>query len=214
MNEASDLATQKAIQQAGAISILNGAYKLLNQTMAVIPTVEPKFVSPVVPVSNATPQQQTALERARRDNELASLSGLEKLHQQHVYEAEDLKLTGALYTQYIYNKDQAAKKDAAAAEAKTSTAASSAQSKAERAAASTAEQYARKMADLSVAIDVQRVRATEGEKASELYAASHQAGTKWTDEQRKAIQHHQQSWQNGRKKPMKTYVSSANKPML
>ncbi|RVR73937.1 phage tail tape measure protein [Citrobacter freundii] len=189
VNEASDLATQKAIQQAGAISILNGAYKLLNQTMSVIPTVEPKFVSPVVPVSNATPQQQTALERARRDNELASLSGLEKLHQQHVYEAEDLKLTGALYTQYIYNKDQAAKKDAAAAEAKkTSTAASSAQSKAERAAASTAEQYARKMADLSVAIDVQRVRATEGEKASELYAASHQAGTKWTDEQRKAIQ--------------------------
>lgn len=44
------------------------------------------------------------------------------------------------------------------------------------------------MADLSVAIDVQRVRATEGEKASELYAASHQAGTKWTDEQRRAIQ--------------------------
>lgn len=189
VNEASDLATQRAIQQAGAISILNGAYRLLNQTMAVIPTVEPKFVSPVVPVSNATTQQQTALERARRDNEMASLSGLEKLHQQHVYEAEDLKLTGALYTQYIYNKDQAAKKDAAAAEAKkTSTAASNAQSKAEREAASTAEQYSRKMADLSVAIDVQRVRATEGEKASDLYAASHQAGTKWTDEQRRAIQ--------------------------
>ncbi|MDT7305616.1 phage tail tape measure protein [Citrobacter freundii] len=189
VNEASDLATQRAIQQAGAISILNGAYKLLNQTMAVTPTVEPKFVSPVVPISNATPQQQTALERARRDNEMASLSGLEKLHQQHVYEAEDLKLTGALYTQYIYNKDQAAKKDAAAAEAKkTSTAASNAQSKAEREAASTAEQYSRKMADLIVAIDVQRVRATEGEKASELYAASHQAGTKWTDEQRRAIQ--------------------------
>jgi len=189
VNEASDLATQRATQQAGAISILNGAYKLLNQTMAVTPTVVPKFVSPVVPVTNATPQQQTALERARRDNEMASLSGLEKLHQQHVYEAEDLKLTGALYTQYIYNKDQAAKKDAAAAEAKkTSTAASNAQSKAEREAASTAEQYSRKMADLSVAIDVQRVRATEGEKASDLYAASHQAGIKWTDEQRKAIQ--------------------------
>ncbi|ASD58621.1 MULTISPECIES: phage tail tape measure protein [unclassified Enterobacter cloacae complex] len=189
VNEASDLATQRAIQQAGAISILNGAYRLLNQTMAVIPTVEPKFVSPIVPVSNATPQQQTALDRARRDNEMASLNGLEKLHQQHVYEAEDLKLTGALYTQYIYNKDQAAKKDAAAAEAKkTSTAASNAQSKAEREAASTAEQYSRKMADLSVAIDVQRVRATEGEKASDLYAASHQAGTKWTDEQRRAIQ--------------------------
>lgn len=190
VNNASDLATQKAIEQAGAVSILKGAYDLLNRSMSATAGAKPpQYSGPVVSLANATPQQQTALERSRRDNELASLSGLEKLHQQHVYEAEDLKLTGALYTQYIYNKDQAAKKDAAAAEAKkTSTAASNAQSKAEREAASTAEQYSRKMADLSVAIDVQRVRATEGEKASELYAASHQAGTKWTDEQRKAIQ--------------------------
>lgn len=190
VNNASDLATQKAIEQAGAVSILKGAYDLLNRSMSATAGAKPpQYAGPVVSLANATPQQQTALERSRRDNELASLSGLEKLHQQHVYEAEDLKLTGALYTQYIYNKDQAAKKDAAAAEAKkTSTAASKAQSKADREAASTAEQYSRKMADLSVAIDVQRVRATEGEKASELYAASHQAGTKWTDEQRKAIQ--------------------------
>ncbi|EPF6109132.1 phage tail tape measure protein [Enterobacter cloacae] len=190
VNNASDLATQKAIEQAGAVSILKGAYDLLNRSMSSTAGAKPpQYAGPVVSLANATPQQQTALERSRRDNELASLSGLEKLHQQHVYEAEDLKLTGALYTQYIYNKDQAAKKDAAAAEAKkTSTAASNAQSKAEREAASTAEQYSRKMADLSVAIDVQRVRATEGEKASDLYAASHQAGTKWTDEQRRAIQ--------------------------
>lgn len=190
VNNASDMATQKAIEQAGAVSILKGAYDLLNRSMSATAGAKPpQYAGPVVSMANATPQQQTALERSRRDNELASLSGLEKLHQQHVYEAEDLKLTGALYTQYIYNKDQAAKKDAAAAEAKkTSTAASNAQSKAEREAASTAEQYYRKMADLSVAIDVQRVRATEGEKASDLYAASHQAGTKWTDEQRRAIQ--------------------------
>ncbi|WP_275221725.1 phage tail tape measure protein [Citrobacter freundii] len=190
VNNASDLATQKAIEQAGAVSILKGAYDLLNRSMSATAGAKPpQYAGPVVSLANATPQQQTALERSRRDNELASLSGLEKLHQQHVYEAEDLKLTGALYTQYIYNKDQAAKKDAAVAEAKkTSTAASKAQSKADREAASTAEQYSRKMADLSVAIDVQRVRATEGEKASELYAASHQAGTKWTDEQRRAIQ--------------------------
>lgn len=190
VNNASDLATQKAIEQAGAVSILKGAYDLLNRSMSATAGAKPpQYAGPVVSLANATPQQQTALERSRRDNELASLSGLEKLHQQHVYEAEDLQLTGALYTQYIYNKDQAAKKDAASAEAKkASTAASNAQSKAEREAASTAEQYSRKMADLSVAIDVQRVRATEGEKASELYAASHQAGTKWTDEQRRAIQ--------------------------
>lgn len=189
VNDASDLATQKAVEQAGAVSILKGAYDLLNRSMSATAGAKPpQYAGPVVNVASATPQQQTALEKARRDNELSSLSGLQKLHAQHQYEADDLKLTGALYTQYIYNKDQAAKKDAAAAQAKKDgTAATNAQNKAEREAATTAENYARKMADLSVAIEVQKVRATEGEKASELYAASHQAGTKWTQEQRKAI---------------------------
>jgi len=190
VNDASDLATQKAIEQAGAVSILKGAYDLLNRSMSATAGAKPpQYAGPVVSMANATPQQQTALERSRRDNEMASLSGLEKLHQQHVYEAEDLKLTGALYTQYIYNKDQAAKKDAAAAAAKKdSTAASQAQSKAEREAASQAEQYSRKMADLSVATEVQKVRALQGEKAAELYAASHENGTKWSEEQRKSIE--------------------------
>lgn len=189
VNDASDLATQKAVEQAGAVSILKGAYDLLNRSMSATAGAKPpQYAGPVVNVASATPQQQTALEKARRDNELSSLSGLQKLHVQHQYEADDLKLTGALYTQYVYNKDQAAKKDAAAAEAKkTGTAATNAQNKAEREAATQAENYARKIADLSVAIEVQKVRATDGEKASELYAASHQAGTKWTEEQRKAI---------------------------
>lgn len=189
VNDASDLATKKAVEQAGAVSILKGAYDLLNRSMsATAGATPPQYQGPVVSTSNATPQQQTALEKARRDNELASLDGLEKLHRQYQYEADDLKLTGALYTTYVYNKDQAAKKDAAAAQAKKdSTAATNAQNKAEREAATTAENYARKMADLSVAIEVQKVRATEGEKAADLYAAAHQAGTKWTQEQLKAI---------------------------
>jgi len=190
VNDASDLATQKAIEQAGAVSILRGAYDLLNRSMsATASATPPQYAGPVLSTAKATPQQQTALDKAQRDVVLAGMDGLAKQHQQFVYEAEDLKLTGDLYTTYIYRKDQAAKKDAAAAQAKKdATAATNAQNKAEREAASTAEQYSRKMADLSVAIDVQRVRATEGEKASELYAASHQAGTKWTDEQRRAIQ--------------------------
>lgn len=190
VNDASDLATQKAIEQAGAVSILKGAYDLLNRSMsATASATSPQYAGPVLSTAKATPQQQTALDKAQRDVVLAGMDGLAKQHQQFVYEAEDLKLTGDLYTTYIYRKDQAAKKDAAAAQAKKdATAATNAQNKAEREAASTAEQYSRKMADLSVAIDVQRVRATEGEKASELYAASHQAGTKWTDEQRRAIQ--------------------------
>lgn len=189
VNDASDLATKKAIEQAGAVSILKGAYDLLNRSMSTTGSATPpQYAGPVVSLAKATPQQTTALEKARRDNELASLSGLQKLHAQHQYEADDLKLTGALYTQYVYNKDQAAKKDAESAQAKKDdTAATNAQKKAAREAAQTAEQYSRKMADLSVAVEVQRVRATDGEKASELYAASHQAGVKWTDEQRKAI---------------------------
>ncbi|WP_314154658.1 phage tail tape measure protein [Rouxiella badensis] len=189
VNQASDLATQKAIEQAGAVSILKGAYDLLNRSMsATAGATPPQYAGPVVSLAKATPQQATALEKARRDNELSSYSGLEKQHRQFQYEADDLKLTGAMWTQYVYNKDQAAKKDAAAAEAKKSaTQATNESNKAEREAATLAEQYARKMADLTVAIEVQKVRTTEGEKASELYAASHQAGTKWTEEQRKAI---------------------------
>lgn len=190
VNDASELATQKAVEQAGAVSILKGAYDLLNRSMSATAGARPpQYAGPVVNVASATPQQQTALEKARRDNELASLSGLQKLHRQYEYEAEDLKLTGALYTQYVYNKDQAAKKDAESAQAKKDdTAATNAQKKAAREAAQTAEQYSRKIADLSVATEVQRVRATQGEKAADLYAASHENGTKWSDEQRKSIE--------------------------
>ncbi|EOI3519952.1 phage tail tape measure protein [Cronobacter dublinensis] len=189
-NDASEQATQKAIQEAGAIATLKGAYDLLNRSMGVTPASRPaSYTGPVISASNATPQQTTALEKARRDNELASLSGLQKLHQQHVYEAQDLKLSGALYTQYIYNKDQAARKDEASAQAKKNeTAATNAQNKAAREATQTAEQYSRKIADLSVAIEVQKVRATQGEKAAELYAASHENGVKWSEEQRKSIE--------------------------
>ncbi|MEG1653449.1 MAG: tape measure protein, partial [Hafnia sp.] len=190
VNDASDLAAKKAVEQAGAISTLKGAYDLLNRSMGVNAGLKtPQYAGPVVSTASATPQQSTAVERARRDNELASLSGLEKLHRQHQYEADDLKLTGALYTQYIYNKDQAAQKDEAAALAKKdSTAATNAQNKAENSAAKTAEQYSRKIADLSIATEVQRVRATQGEKAADLFAASHENGAKWTDEQRKSLE--------------------------
>nr|WP_283092683.1 MULTISPECIES: phage tail tape measure protein [unclassified Providencia] len=50
------------------------------------------------------------------------------------------------------------------------------------------ERYKDKIADLTVATEVQRVRALQGEKAAALYAAAHETGAKWTDEQRKSIQ--------------------------
>lgn len=190
VNTASDLATQKAVEQAGAVSILKGAYDLLNRSMsATAGATPPQYGGPVVSMAKATPQQQTALDKAQREVVLSGMDGLEKQHQQFVYEAQDLKLSGDLYTTYIYRKDEAAKKDAANAQAKKdATAATNAQNKAEREAAAQSEQYSRKIADLSVAIEVQKVRASEGEQAAELYAAANQTGAKWTDEQRKSIQ--------------------------
>lgn len=190
LNQASDLATKKAIDQAVAVSTLKGVYESLNK---ILPGMSgPKtlqYGGPVISLKDASPEQQKALEKAKRDNALAGLSGLDKSHQQHLYEAEDLKLTGALYTQYIYNKDQAAKKDYEAAQAKKeNTAATKTQNKSEKEATTIAENFARKMADLSVATEVQKIRATQGEKAAELYAAAHESGAKWTDEQRRSIQ--------------------------
>ncbi|TCW50782.1 lambda family phage tail tape measure protein [Phytobacter diazotrophicus] len=189
VNTASDLATQKAVEQAGAVSILKGAYDLLNRSMtATAGATPPQYAGPVVSLAKATPAQQTALDKASRDVVLSGLDGLAKQHQQFVYEAQDLKLTGDLYTTYIYRKDEAAKKDAAAAQAKKdATAATNAQNKAEREAEAQAQRYASKIEDLSIAIEVQKVRASEGEKAADLYAAAHQSGIKWTAEQTEEI---------------------------
>ncbi|MFC6122160.1 phage tail tape measure protein [Citrobacter bitternis] len=189
VNTASDLATQKAVEQAGAVSILKGAYDLLNRSMtATAGATPPQYAGPVVSLAKATPAQQTALDKASRDVVLSGLDGLAKQHQQFVYEAQDLKLTGDLYTTYIYRKDEAAKKDAAAAQAKKdATAATNAQNKAEREAEAQAQRYASKIEDLSIAIQVQQVRASEGEKAADLYAAAHQSGIKWTAEQTEEI---------------------------
>lgn len=52
------------------------------------------------------------------------------------------------------------------------------------------ERYKDKIADLSVATEVQKVRALQGEKAAALYAAAHETGSKWAPEQRKEIEAH------------------------
>ena len=145
-----------------------------------------------VPQADVSTKDQQSLQQRQQQAELAGLTGLAKVRKQAQFDLEKMGKTGAenatysiQYTKALedeYNNTQRlsdAKKGASAATKE--------QNKAEREAAAQAEQYTRKMADLSVAIEVQRVRATEGEKASELYAASHQTGTKWTEAQIKAI---------------------------
>ena len=146
-----------------------------------------------LPQSTVSDKDAQALLQKQQQASLAGLSGIARVRQQAQYDLQKMGRTGPENSTYAASYIKAAEdeynnaQNVAAAQKAKSEATRSAE-KADREAASTAEQYSRKMADLSVAIDVQRVRATEGEKASELYAASHQAGTKWTGEQRKAIQ--------------------------
>lgn len=135
---------------------------------------------------------QTLLQKQQQAN-LASLSGIEKIRQQAQYDLQKMGRTGPENATYAASYIKAAEDEynntqnvSAAQKAKSE--ATRAAEKADRDASAQAEQYSRKMADLSVAIEVQKVRATEGEHAAELYAAANQTGAKWTDEQRKAIQ--------------------------
>lgn len=138
------------------------------------------------------PEQQTLLQK-QQAAELAGLEGIARVRKQAQFDLQKMGKTGpenatyaGQYTQAMemeFNETQRlakAKKDGASA--------TNAHNKAENEAAKTADQYSRKIADLSVAIDVQKMRAEKGEKAADLYAASHENGAKWTNEQRKAIE--------------------------
>ncbi|WP_210496336.1 phage tail tape measure protein [Pantoea ananatis] len=150
-------------------------------------------VSPMrIPQAPVTAADQQTLQQKQQAAELAALTGVEKVRKQAQFDLQKMGRTtlenstyAAQYTQALVDEYNNTQKVSAAKKADTT--ATNAKNKAEREAATTAEQYSRKIADLSVAIEVEKVRATQGEKASELYAASHQAGVKWTEEQRKSI---------------------------
>ncbi|WP_426817930.1 phage tail tape measure protein [Winslowiella sp. 2C04] len=147
-----------------------------------------------IPSAQLDTKQTSLLQRSERDNVIAGLSGIERIRKQAEYSADDAGLTSTpeyaeARQKFISNTVEAWQKQEKLSESlKSGNKALSDQAKEQRSAAQVAEQYARKIADLSVATEVQKVRATQGEKAADLYAASHENGTKWTEEQRKAIQ--------------------------
>ncbi len=146
-----------------------------------------------LPQASVSDKDAKALLNKQRQAELAGLTGVAKVNKQVDFDLQDMGRSGPDNSDFAkwwrqsaiddYNNTQ----NVAEAQKAKANATRDAE-KADRAAASQAEQYSRKMADLSIAIEVQKVRATDGEKAAELYAAANQAGTKWTDEQRKSIQ--------------------------
>ncbi|WP_045047449.1 phage tail tape measure protein [Rouxiella chamberiensis] len=142
-------------------------------------------------VDVSTQDQQTLLQK-QQQAELAGLTGLARVRKQAQFELQKMGRTGPENATYAIDYTHAAENEYyntqnVANAKKAATDATNAHNKAEREAAQVAEQYSRKVADLSIAIEVQKVRSKEGEDAAELYAASHQAGTKWTDEQIKSV---------------------------
>ena len=184
-------AYQSLLMMNGQPSEFNRLLSLGNQliasrnSMASVP-----FAIPQVPVSD---KDQQALLAEQQQAELAGLTGLARVRRQADFDLQKMGRTGpenstyaAQYRKAVEDKYNRAQNLAEAQ--KASASATREAEKAERAAAQTAEQYSRKIADLSIATEVQKVRVTQGEKAADLFAASHENGTRWTDEQRRAIE--------------------------
>lgn len=146
-----------------------------------------------IPAAALSDKQQDFIQKSERDKELSGLTGEARIIRQAEFAADDQNLTEANGHRdnrqvYIDNQVSAYQNQQKLSEAlKAGKSAQSAYNKEQKDAERQAEQYTRKIADLSVATEVQKVRATQGEKAADLYAASHESGAKWTDEQSKAI---------------------------
>ncbi|EOC0480732.1 phage tail tape measure protein [Cronobacter sakazakii] len=181
-----------------SLLMMNGQHSELNRLLSLgnqllssrNALVNVPFAIPQAPVST---QDQQSLIQKQQQAELAGLTGLARARKQAQFELEKMGRTGPENSKYAADYTKAAEDDynnaqRVAAAQKSQADATRDAGKAAREASQTAEQYSRKMADLSIATEVQKVRASQGEKAAELFAASHEAGTKWTEEQRKSIE--------------------------
>ncbi|OHT22394.1 hypothetical protein A3Q29_11310 [Providencia stuartii] len=127
-------------------------------------------------------KQRQMLWGAEQERILAGMKQRDQVEQRALWEAESTFTNDEHKKQYVSDKLKAFdEREKMNNSLKSGT---SLMKEAER----VTERYKDKMADLSVALEVQKIRALQGEKAAALYAAGNETGAKWTDEQRKAIQ--------------------------
>ncbi|UAN65921.1 tape measure protein [Serratia sp. JSRIV006] len=201
--KAIDESISKTAALAGAVGSLTEMYAQLNKVTGLsTAAAAPKFAGLALPKLDE--KQQTAMTQALRDQQLAGLKDVEKVTQQATFEADDLKLPPGRYEAYIAAKVGAWRKTEAL------TAATKAQQKAEqdtasagKKSASVAADYQQKIANLNKEIQIEGVRLKEGDMAATLFAASLEAGTKWTSQQRaeliqmnKALAEAKQRWED------------------
>ncbi|EIU7559241.1 tape measure protein [Providencia rettgeri] len=133
-------------------------------------------------------KQSNFLIGAAREAQIAGLSQRDQVKQRSQWEAESMFPNDDRYAQYKnqYVNDKLKAYDDREKMNKSLKSGTSLMKEAER----VTERYKDKIADLSVATEVQKVRALQGEKAAALYAAAHETGSKWAPEQRKEIEAH------------------------
>lgn len=92
-------AINKTVEMTGAVSSLADMYNRLNRVtrQTVMPT--PAYAGPIL--QSLDPKQQSAMERAKRQAELAGLKGIERARKQAEFEASDLNLPAGQYEKYI-----------------------------------------------------------------------------------------------------------------
>lgn len=131
-------------------------------------------------------EQSMMMINAERERKLAGMSRRDQVKQTSEWELDKAGFSGPMHESYRqqYIDDKLKAYDDREKMNNSLKSGTSLMKEAER----VTERYKDKMADLSVATEVQRIRALQGEKAAALYAAGHETGAKWTDEQRKSIQ--------------------------
>ncbi|MCY0801198.1 phage tail tape measure protein [Providencia rettgeri] len=133
-------------------------------------------------------EQSMMMINAERERKLAGMSRRDQVRQTSEWELDKAGFSGPMHesyrTQYIDDKLKAY--DDREKMNNSLKSGNSLMKEAER----VTERYKDKIADLSVATEVQKVRALQGEKAAALYAAAHETGSKWAPEQRKEIEAH------------------------
>ena len=129
-------------------------------------------------------KQRQMLWGAEQERILAGMKQRDQVEQRALWEAESTFTNDDHKKQYVNDKLKAY--DDREKMNKSLKSGTSLMKEAER----VTERYKDKIADLSVATEVQKVRALQGEKAAALYAAAHETGSKWAPEQRKEIEAH------------------------
>ncbi|CAB5651230.1 phage tail tape measure protein [Providencia rettgeri] len=191
-NQANSIANRKAASMAQELaqeSEFNRLISLGNNLLSSrkLLTNTPMTFGPLRVLPPTLDEKQASfLDNAAREAQIAGLSQREQLKQRSQWEAESMFPNDERYDSYKkqYIDDKLKAYDDREKMNNSLKSGTSLMKEAER----VTERYKDKMADLSVATEVQRIRALQGEKAAALYAAGHETGAKWTDEQRKSIQ--------------------------